>query len=347
MLRSRLVRLAIALAAAWACCPLQAGAEPLAILLAHTHPQRSDLDPLAAAAAEFRAQVASRSAGAMKVDVLADGVVGNDASILRLSGEGVIHGGLVAMSAAAAAYPPLLATQVPFAFAEVEQARAVFAGPLAARLGEDMAARSPVRLAGFVDSGGFDIITNLDRDVSTPEEMWGLRMRALLGYAPEEAMIRALEAHPVGVSLRDERGALASTLIDGQAGTIATILVRGLDALQGHATITNHLYAPYVWVWNASFLAKLDADQRRIVDEAAAAAIHRAERKADALVGQGRGEAVLARRMVVHKLSPAEREAFREAMRPAVEEALRTDLGEADGRWLDLFIAAAGPTARP
>ena len=220
------------------------------------------------------------------------------------------------------------------------QAARVLDGPFGQRLADDMAARTKLHLLGFVSPPGLHILTNSDRPVASPEEMWGLRLRAIPGSKPLEAMIRAVGASPMRVSSREELAALASGSVDGQMSPPAVVLARGFDRVQRYATLTDHLYVPYVWLFNKAALAALSDDDRRVVEQAAGLARARAQKLALTLRQSDQGTGGLGKRMSVTPLNAARRAAFKAALRPPVEDAVLTEIGADGPRWLAELSAA-------
>lgn len=316
-------------------------AEPVRIFLAHAQRHDPAADTAAAAAEEFRAQVRALSQGRMTVEILAEGVTGGNRDTTGLVEKGVIHTALVTLGGVTPVFKPLSVIQLPYAFASLEDASRVLDGPFGRHLAGEMAANTKLRLLGFVDPPGFHILTNSDRPVRVPEEMWGLRLRAIPGSKPLETMIRAVGATSVRVSSREELAALATGVADGQMNPPAVVLARGFDRVQRYATLTDHLYVPYVWVFNRDAFVGLSAADTEIVLKAAQAARARAHALALAIHASERGKAGLDKRMEVVALTPAGRAAFRAALRPPVEDAILAEIGERGPAWMSEFKAAA------
>ncbi len=324
-----------------------AQAAPRQILLGHAQQQLPANDPVAAAADIFRTEVALLSGGEMTVEILPDGMLGGNRDMTGLVEKGVVHTAIVSIGGITQVHPPLMVLHLPFAFDSIPQARRVLDGPFAAALAADMAARTPLRLMGFVDPGGFHILTNLDRDIRTPDDLWGLNIRAIPGFKPLEAMIRAAGAHPTKVSSREEMIALSSGAVDGQMSPAPATIARGFDTVQGYATLTNHLYAPFAWIFNGATLAGLSPAEAGVIHRAIATAIAGSRSMSDALERSPRGLAGLRKRMHVRVPTVAERAEFRAVMLPPVEEAILEALGGEGPKWVDgLRTAVSRTTAR-
>lgn len=315
-------------------------AEPVQIFLAHALRHDPVGDTAAAAAEEFRRQVGELSQGRLKVEILAEGITGGNRDTTALVEKGVIHSALVTLGGVTPVFKPLSVIQLPYAFSTLDDATRVLEGPFGRRLADDMAAHTKLRLLGFVDPAGFYILTNSDRPVRSPDEMWGLRLRAIPGSKPLEAMIRAVGAKSVRVSSREELAALATGVVDGQMNPAAVVLGRGFDRVQRFATLTDHLYVPYVWVFNGAAFDALPPDDAAIVGKAAESARKRAHDLAMALYASEHGQSALRKRMDVVELNAAGRAEFRDALRPPVEAAIIDEIGTDGEAWMTAFQAA-------
>lgn len=318
----------------------QAEPKPVQIFLAHAQSQDALRDPAASVADTFRKEVARLSQGRLRVEILPDGVVGGNRDTTALVEKGVIHSALVTLGGVVPLAPPLALIQVPYAFDSLDMADRVLRGSFGQSLAEDLAARSKLRLLGFAPPGGFHVLTNNRHPVQGPDDMAGLKVRAIPGSAALQAMIGAVGGKAVKVGSREEISALAAGVVDGQMSPAAAILSRGMDGVQKYATLTNHLYVPYAWIFNAQAFASLDPADQAILDQAVHVALAQGRQVALSLKDAEYGEAGLVKRLAVHNPSPAQRKAFAERMRPPVEAAILREIGADGAQWLDRFHQA-------
>lgn len=316
------------------------------IFLAHTQHQDSGTVPAAAMAAEFKRQVESLSHGRLKVGIFPAGQLGGNRDMAHLVAKNVVQTAFVTVGGIAPLYPPITVTQIPFALSSAAAADAVFDGPFGRHLAEDIERRIGLMVLGYGDGGGFSALTNSKRSIHTPKDMRGLKIRTIPGFKPLETMIHGLGAVPVAVSSREEFTALGSGVIDGQMNPPLTILANRFDEVQTYATLTGHLYAPLIWVYNRDAFAGLDPAEQAAVRQAAASALTVGRSVARAIEASSRGLPALYRRMTVTTLTPAERQEFRAATQPAVTETVRRSLDEDGAALLAEFLTAAGAEDR-
>ena len=253
--------------------PARAEDVPLDIALAHAQPQDAATDPAAAIASEFRHRLGELSGGALRVGIFPDGQLGGNRDMAKLVMQGVISSALVTVGGIAPFYPLITVTGMPFALDNPEAAYALYDGPFGRALAADMERRTGVVVLGFGDAGGFHVITNSRHPIHSPADMAGLKIRTIPGYDALDAMIRGLGAIPVKVSSREEFQSLETHIIDGQTNPPSVVLGRHYYHVQTYATLTGHLYAPYVWIFNRDAFNRLSAAEQDQVREAARLAI--------------------------------------------------------------------------
>ncbi|MBC7905960.1 MAG: TRAP transporter substrate-binding protein DctP [Rhodospirillaceae bacterium] len=314
---------------------------PRVIHLAHTQMQEPSQDTAAAMAAEFKREVERRTDGTVTVAIFPNGQLGGNRDLSKLVTAGTIQSALVTVGGLAPHYPLIAAIQMPFALDSATTAARVFDGPFGLALAADIEKRAGLTVLGFGDSGGFHILTNSRRPIHRPKDVAGLKLRTIPGLETLDAMIKGMGGVPVKTSSREELTALAGGVIDGQMNPAPVVVTRRYDEVQKYATLTNHLYPPYVWLFNAQSLASLTPEQQAAVRISAKQAIAVGRTTVKAMETSDRGLPALRRRMQVVDLTPAERAEFRAATQPPVAAAIARSLGDDGTRLLKAFQAAA------
>ena len=311
------------------------------IYLAHAQPQNAATDPAAATASEFSRQLAKLSGGGLKAAIFPDGQLGGNRDMAQLVAKGVLQSALVTVGGLTTLYPPIAVTGMPFMLDSPEAAYALYDGPFGQALATDFERRTGLVVLGFADAGGLHVLTNSKRPVRSPADLDGMKIRTIPGYEALDAMIRALGAKPVKVSSREEFQSLEAGILDGQMNPPSVILSRRYYLAQGFATLTGHLYSPYVWIFNRAAFDTLSAAEQQAVRDAARQAITAGRALSNRLDHSERGVAGLGKRMEVHALTASERAAFKAATQPKVAETLTKSLGEDGTRLLADFTEAA------
>ena len=311
------------------------------VFLAHTQVQNSVKVPTAAMATAFKREVEQRTQGRVRVTIFPDSQLGGNRDLMRLTTKGIIQSALVSSAGMIPAYPPIGVIQVPFALDSIKAAGKVFDGPFGQKLGQGIERKSGLKVLGYGDGGGFFVLTNSRHPIRHPDDLKGLRIRSIPGFKALDDVLKAQGAVPVNVSSREELAALATGVVDGQMNPPLVVLSRRIDEVQRYVTLTDHLYAPLVWIFNQDAFAHLDEAEQVIVKEAARIAIAEGRLLVKSLEDSPSGLPALYRRMEVTRLSPSERQDFMAATQPVAIKALSSSLDDEGKNLLEDFLRAA------
>ena len=214
--------------------------------------------------------------------------------------------------------PELGLVDLPFLFANLEQARAAMDGKLGEYLTERIEARIGYRMLGYLENG-YRHVSNRLRPVRIPTDLAGMRIRML----PSEVHCRTFEllgAIPVPCDLKQALADIASGAVDAQENPLANTVTYGVHKLHRYHTLTGHFYLSrgiyanraVVDGWPARLREAMRAATREAVDRQRTLAVE---------------EETIARREIeregceIIELSPSERDAFVETVRPMHREA--------------------------
>jgi len=163
-------------------------------------------------------------------------------------------------------------TNMPFAFSSYNVGYKVYDGEFGKELAADIEEKTGFHVLGFGESGGFFAITNSKRPIKSPSDMKGIKLRTM-ALPLHQAIVKALGAYPSTVAWAEVYTSLQSGVVDGQMNPVSIIAMAKLQEVQKYITLTNHLYAPYVWVVNPKFYNGLPDQLKGVVDDAARTAI--------------------------------------------------------------------------
>lgn len=214
--------------------------------------------------------------------------------------------------------PEVRIFDVPFLFRDAAHARGVLDG----EIGQQVLARFPARgLVGVIwIENGFRNLTNSRREVNTPADMRGLKIRTMENQVHMRAFTQ-LGALPTPMAFSELVPALQQGTVDGQENPISVIVANNLNQVQRFMTMTRHVYSPQVMICNPAMVGRLNAADRALFQQAAreAQTANRARVTAD----DEAGVAELRRRgMTV--ITEVDTAAFQTALAPAFAEWERT-----------------------
>ncbi|MBU8537594.1 DctP family TRAP transporter solute-binding subunit [Roseomonas tokyonensis] len=207
---------------------------------------------------------------------------------------------------------------VPFLFRDTAHAR----GVLDSEIGQTMLGRFSARgLAGVVwMENGFRHLTNSRREVNTPADVRGLKVRTMENQVHMRAF-STLGALPTPMAFSELVPALQQGTVDGQENPIPVIVANNLNQVQRYLTLTGHVYSPAILICNPAMLARMTAADRAAFMEAAkaGAAANRARVTSDEQSGV---EELRRRGMTV--VTQVDSAAFQTALAAAFTEYERT-----------------------
>ncbi|MCE5257120.1 MAG: DctP family TRAP transporter solute-binding subunit [Spirochaetaceae bacterium] len=303
------------------------------IRIAHLNPQ----DPLsiasAAMASVFKSEVEANSSGQIKVEIYPGGVSGKENESMVQVKSGMLQSFIATSGGIALAYPLIDIINMPFAFPSYNTAYKVLDGDFGKAFAADIREKTGYKVLGFGESGGFFAITNAHRQIRTPNDMRGLKIRTM-ALPVQQAAIRAVGATPMTVAWADVYQSLKTNIVDGQMNPASLIRLAKLGEVQKFMTQTNFLYSPYVWIMNGKFYDSLEPRLQELIDNAAAVAVLAGRGVSRTLDSSTLEFSTFEKEMQVYTLTPEETELFRKAMLPAARKLITERYGEEGTMWL-------------
>lgn len=210
--------------------------------------------------------------------------------------------------------PRFSAITAPFLYADYAEADAAIAGG-AAEAYETISEEMGIKMLGFGESG-FRQITNSKQEVTTPDDVRGLKLR-VAGSELFLDIFRELNADPITMNFAEVFTSLQNGTIDGQENPFDVIYSNGLMEVQDYLTVWNYVYDPLILGMNLDLYNSLSDEDKEIVNEAAAEANEfqidlSREREASQL-------AEMREEMTVTELDADQLAVFREAMQPVYD----------------------------
>jgi TRAP-type C4-dicarboxylate transport system substrate-binding protein len=160
--------------------------------------------------------------------------------ILWLVEDGVLTLGYQSSSYLTDRVPELGFVDLPFLFAQRDQARGAMDGALGRFLAEKIEQRVNYRILGWFENG-FRQISNRLRTVHSPADLEGMRIRVL----PSEVQARTFEllgCVPLRWDLTEAIAAIKAGTIDAQENPFANTVTYGVHKFHRFHTVTNHFY---------------------------------------------------------------------------------------------------------
>jgi len=214
---------------------------------------------------KFQEVVEKESAGSIKVEVYTDGVLGDDRRTLEGSQLGSIQGTTVSTGPIASFSPTIGVFDLPFLFKDRETAYKLLDGPIGQEL------LGTLSKAGFIGLGywenGFRHFSNSKLDVTTLEQMKGLKIRTLES-AIHVDIWKALGTNATPMSFSQLYTGLEQKVVDGQENPLANLKASKLDEVQKYVTLPGHVYGASPFMVSKVFWDTLNDKEKEIIKKA-------------------------------------------------------------------------------
>lgn len=212
---------------------------------------------------------------------------------------------------------------LPFLFPTEEVASDLLDGDLGQELLDGLADHGLIGLAYW--ENGYRHLTNDVREVRTPADMNGLKIRTMENEVHLD-FFRALGANPTPMPFGELFTAMQTGVVDGQENPVPTIALQNYPEVQDYTTLTGHVYSPFVLLMSKIFWDKLPADLQKVVEEGAIIARDE-QRKINREYTEELKDELRNAGMTVTELTTEELKAFQDATMPTVEK-FKGQIGE-------------------
>jgi tripartite ATP-independent transporter DctP family solute receptor len=237
-------------------------------------------------------------------------------------------------------YKPMQAFQIPYLFPSSAVAWEFMNSRFMRDMAEDMRKATGIRTLALSENG-FRNITNNVREIRTPEDMRGLKMRTMQSQVYVNFM-QSLGASATPISFPELIPALKSNVVDGQENASTTVLDGKLYEVQKFMSVNEHIYGMHLIIFNDAKFRGLSADHQKIVQEGARlhAAVANSRKAFDAM---GAVNKIRESGTRVHVSSPSEKERFRQVTQKPVIDFIASQAGR---DVVDRVLAAAEEARR-
>jgi tripartite ATP-independent transporter DctP family solute receptor len=283
--------------------------------------------------------VEARTNLGIKVEIYAAGVLGKERESMEQVQQGVIQSYIASGTGIAQFYKPYDVTNLPFALNSYAVAYEVFDGSFGQEMAEDIRKKTGFKVLGFGESGGFFQISNSKRPIKSPADMKGLKIRTM-SIPLHMGVIESLGGAPTPVAWAEVYTALQTGVVDGQMNPIPIINTAKFYEVQKYITLTNHLYAPYVWVLTDKWYQALTQAEKEIILDAAKTALMAGRGLNRIIESSDKGLPVIAKKMEVYTPTPEEIAQFRKLSVAGAQKIISEKLGEEGKSWTDKFLKA-------
>ncbi|KKW68283.1 C4-dicarboxylate ABC transporter substrate-binding protein [Lampropedia cohaerens] len=222
-----------------------------------------------AAGEAFARTLEEGSGGKFTVQQFPNSALGGEREVIEGLQLGTIDAAVLSTGATMNFVPSAAVFDVPFLLRDLEHARKV----LDSEIGENMLAEFSKRglIALAWGEQGFRHLTNNVREVATPADAAGLKIRTTENQLHIQAF-REIGILPTPMAWPEVTTALQQGTIDGQENPLSVIVSAKLSQLQKYLSLTGHVYAPAVIIVSPSVYEGLSDEDKALFQQAGKAA---------------------------------------------------------------------------
>jgi len=218
------------------------------------------------ASENIAAKVKERSGGKMEIKLFPAGQLGSEKDLADSVSANSLDMAIIGPGEMGKRYKPVLIFDGPYIFRDVDHALKVADGEVGKELWDGLAKASNIRVLRTLYYGT-RFITTSSREVKTPADMVGLKLRV-----PDQPMsvanAKAMGASPTPMALSEVYLALQQNTVDGQENPIATIMANKFNEVQNYLMLSGHVIQITPITISQKKLDSLPEDQKKILMDA-------------------------------------------------------------------------------
>lgn len=239
------------------------GGDSITLKLAHTG---SESHQYHIASEKFKELVEEKTDGTVEVEIHPNATLGSEGEAIEQVMEGTIQMTTVAAdSSLANVMPEMNVFGLPYLFEDKEHVYSVLDG----EIGDELLTKANdqnMKGLGYWEVG-FRHLTNNKKEINTPEDVKGLKIRVQPAPVWENHM-KALGANPTPVDFNELYSSLDQGVVDGQENPLPTIDSMKFYEVQKYVSLTAHTYTPAVVLMNSNVWEDLSEEQQKALEEA-------------------------------------------------------------------------------
>ncbi|MGG5819462.1 TRAP transporter substrate-binding protein [Falsiroseomonas sp. HW251] len=254
---------------------------------------------------------AARTDNRMRIQGFWGGALGGDLQATQALRAGTQEMVVTSSSPLVGMLPALGVFDLPFLFANEQEADAILDGDFGADMGRRLEGIGLVNLTYW--ENGFRNTSNSRRAITKWEDFNGVRMRVMQNNIFLDTF-RNMGSNAIPMAFGEVFTALETRAIDGQENPLVTIETSRFSEVQRYLSLTRHAYTPFLVLYSKALWDRLSPAEQTVLRECSVEA-RDVQRRANR---QGNDASLTSLRragMQVNELSPAEQTRMREQAR--------------------------------
>lgn len=209
----------------------------------------------------MKKRIQEDSGGRIKVKLFM-GTAGGEVSIVRQTKRGELQAAGVSTGSMSALVPEMSVFELPYLFANSEQADDIIDNHLYAPV-KELLRNYGFELYLFAENGFRNFATK-GKCIEKPEDLADLKMRSQESWVHEETY-RALGGNPVRIAVPEVLSSLQNNNVQGFDNTPLFAFAASWYQAIDHWTVSDHIYQPAIIVYNKQWFDKLPDDLQKVL----------------------------------------------------------------------------------
>lgn len=219
--------------------------------------------PVNIRAQEALNRIREASGGRVDIKLFPANQLGSDTDLLAQVRSGAVDFFNLSSLILATFVPLSGITSVGFAFKNYDEVWGAMDGELGTHVRAEIA-KTPLFTVSRIWDNGFRHITSSTRDIKTPADLSGFKLR--VPPAPAlTSLFKALDASPSPINFNEVYTALQTKVVEGQENPLAIIATARLYEVQKTCSLTGHVWDGYWVLGNKRSFAQLPEDMQQLV----------------------------------------------------------------------------------
>ncbi len=265
---------------------------------------------------KFGELVESKTNGSIKVEVYPNGQLGGDREVFESLQFGSIQGTTMSTGPIAQFVPKFNVFDLPFLFPNSEVAYGVLDGKIGTDLLAELESQNVIGLNYW--ENGFRHLTNGVKEVKTPDDVKGLKIRTLENDLHMDIWSE-LGANPTPMAFTELFAGLQQGVVDGQENPVGNVTSNKFYEVQKYLSKTGHVYNASPFLISKDFWNTLSDEEKKAVQEAADEA-RDYQRELNQKEDEDGYKFLTENGMTVTDITDEEKEAFLEKVKPVYEK---------------------------
>jgi tripartite ATP-independent transporter DctP family solute receptor len=264
----------------------------------------------------FAKYVEEKTNGAIKIEVYNNSVLGDEKTTIEQTQTGDIHFIRVGLNPLSSLNPIMNALAMPFLFRDREHMFKVLDGPIGEELLGSLQQQNLLGLCWF--DAGFRNFYNSKRDIHTPADMVGLRIRVQESALMMD-MVRYLGASPTPMAYGEVYPGIQNGIIDGAENNWPSYITAAHFEVAKRFTVDGHMASPEMILVNTGVWNSLSDAEKKIVKDGAMEGA-KVERAAWLEAEQRYEKQARDSGSVITELTPEQHKLFEDALAPLYQQ---------------------------